>query len=226
MQPNFQIQLIDDVHAELRCNACNQGRRMPRAELKALVAGGLFQDRCPSCGVPYYDWSPSVVPGAVDQEFTRLGKTVWAVLQHRGQAADTDLDANIGFILLDKEQRLGLSAFSSAERYVYAAQALLREVNNGGFAQFFDNASGELGLDLPPALRAIGASPALQAVVDEALARFGQPAALDEASRQARLDALASDLWDDLDDAFYALEEDETGRLLDYIATHLPQFDT
>lgn len=225
MQPNFRIQLLDEEYAELRCNACSQGRRMPRAELKALVAGGLFHQHCPSCGTAYYDWSPAPVPSTLDNEFTRFGRTVAAVLQHRGRAADGELEANIGFILLDKEQRLGLAAFSTAERRTYAVQGLLREVNNGGFAQFFGNASGELSADLLPALQAMGASAALLALAGEALARFGQPAALDEASRQAHLDALPSDLWDDLDEAFYAQEEDETARLLDYIAAHLTQFD-
>lgn len=225
MQPNFRIQLLDENHAELRCNACAQGRRMPRAELKALVAGNLFHEHCPSCGAAYYDWSPAPAASALDNEFTRFGKTVADVLRQRGQATDGELEANIGFILLDKEQRQGLAAFSTAERRAYAVQGLLREVNNGGFAQFFGNASGALSADLLPALQAIGASAALQALAGEALARFGQPAGLDEANRQAHLDDLASDLWDDLDDAFYALDEDESGRLLDYIAAHLTQFD-
>jgi hypothetical protein len=225
MQPNFRIQLLDEHHAELQCNACAQGRRMPRAELKALVAGNLFHEHCPSCGAAYYDWSPAPVASVLDNEFTRLGKTVAAVLQQRGRAPDGELEANIGFILLDKEQRLGLATFSTVERHVHAVQGLLREVNNGGFAQFFGNASGELSADLLPALRAMGASAALQAIAGEALTRFGQPSGLDEASRQAHLDGLASDLWDDLDDAFYSLDEDESGRLLDYIGAHLEQFD-
>lgn len=163
-------------------------------------------EHCPRCGAAYYDWSPALAASALDNEFTRFGKTVTAVLQQRGHETDGELEANIGFILLDKEQCQGLAAFSTAERRAYAAQGLLREVNNGDFAQFFGNASGELSMDLLLVLQTMGASAALQALAGEALARFGQPASLYEASRQAHLDDLASDLWDDLDDAFYALD--------------------
>jgi hypothetical protein len=73
------------------------------------------------------------------------------VMKHYGSADDIALSANLGFVLLDKEERKGLAAFSQAERYVYAVQGMMREVNNGGWSQFFFNSAGELA-PLAPAL--------------------------------------------------------------------------
>ena len=45
---------------------------------------------------------------------------------------------------------------STEEIYVLAVEALEREVNNGGYAQFFDNSSKEFAGIVETALRAIG----------------------------------------------------------------------
>lgn len=41
--------------------------------------------------------------------------------------------------LLAKQDRVGLEALSSLERYVIAVESMEREVNNGGYLQFFEN---------------------------------------------------------------------------------------
>jgi len=70
--------------------------------------------------------------GTLDNEFVKFGRTVAEVMKHRGKAPAVELDANIGFILLDKEERKGLASFTQAERFVYAIEGMVREVNNGG----------------------------------------------------------------------------------------------
>ena len=165
---------------------------------------------------------------ALDNEFVRYGKTVAEVMRHRGEADDQALDANIGFILLDKEERKGLASFSPAERHVYAVQGMSREVNNGGFEQFFFNSSGELAFDLVPALEAMGSRDNLL-IARRAVERFGRPRSLAEEHRHPHLDKLVEQsgeegVWQDLDDEFYDNPEDLEKMTLDYIARNLPAF--
>jgi hypothetical protein len=165
---------------------------------------------------------------ALDNEFVKFGKTVAEVMAHRGKADDIALDANIGFILLDKEERKGLSAFTTPERHVYAVQGMTREVNNGGFEQFFFNSSGELAFDLVPALEAIGSRENLS-IAQRALERFGKPGSLAEETRHAHLEKLVENageegVWHDLEDEFYENPEDLEKMTLNYIARNLAAF--
>lgn len=165
---------------------------------------------------------------ALDNEFVRFGKTVAEVMAHRGKAEDMALDANIGFILLDKEERKGLASFTPAERHVYAVQGMSREVNNGGFEQFFFNSSGELAFDLVPALEAMGSKDNLL-IAKRAVARFGTPSSLAEETRHAHLEKLIEEageegVWHDLDDEFYDNPEDLEKMILDYITRNLAAF--
>ena len=164
---------------------------------------------------------------ALDNEFVRYGKTVAEVMRHRGAADDQALDANIGFVLLDKEERRGLASFTPQERHVYAVQGMSREVNNGGFEQFFFNSSGELAFDLVPGLEAIGSRENLS-IARRALERFGKPASLAEEARHAHLEKIIEErgweIWQDLDDEFYDNPEDLEKMLLDYIAGNLAAF--
>jgi hypothetical protein len=165
---------------------------------------------------------------ALDNEFIRFGKTVAEVMKHRGKADDLALDANIGFILLDKEERRGLASFTPPERHVYAVQGMSREVNNGGFEQFFFNSSGELAFDLVPGLQAMGSRENLL-IARRAVGRFGKPQSLAEETRHAHLEKLIEGggeegVWTDLDDEFYDNPEDLEKMILDYIARNLASF--
>jgi mRNA-degrading endonuclease RelE of RelBE toxin-antitoxin system len=55
-----------------------------------------------------------------------------------------------------KAKRRGFSSLSSAERVVLAVTALEEEVNNGGFDQFFRNASGRFAPMIVDALKRVG----------------------------------------------------------------------
>lgn len=56
------------------------------------------------------------------------------------------------------QARAGDRALSKEERYVLAIEALEREVNNGGYRQFFMNSSNEFVDVIVEALQAIGCS--------------------------------------------------------------------
>jgi Domain of unknown function (DUF4375) len=165
--------------------------------------------------------------GTLDNEFVKFGRTVSEVMKHHGRASDIDLMANIGFILLDKEERKGLHSFTRGERFVAAVQGMSREVNNGGWDQFFRNSSGALAFDLQPALEAMGSKENLS-IARRALERFGKPVSLEEEDRWEHLDRVRGDAddnpWEDLEDEFYENPEDLDAMMLRYIAAHPAEF--
>ena len=150
--------------------------------------------------------------GTLDNEFVKFGRTVAEVMKHRGKAMPHELDANIGFILLDKEERKGLASFSRAERYVYAVEGMVREVNNGGWRQFFSNSSGALASDLVPALEAIGSTKNLS-IARRALQIFGKG-----------IDDGENNPWEALEGEFYENPEDLEAMMLEFIARNGAEF--
>ena len=163
----------------------------------------------------------------LDNEFVKFGRTVAEVMKHRGKATDQELDANIGFILLDKEERKGLASFTQAERFVYSIEGMVREVNNGGWNQFFFNSSGALAFDLVPALQAVGSKKNLS-IAERALKIFGKPASLSEDDRAKHLDKITKDgeisPWDGLEGEFYENPEDLEAMMIEYIARNQTEF--
>ena len=61
---------------------------------------------------------------------------------------------------------------SREEAHVLAIEALEREVNNGGYSQFFTNSSNEFAPTIEGALRAIGC-PKTADITHDAIAAFG-----------------------------------------------------
>lgn len=195
----------------------------------------LLRQHCPNCNAPYCEQINDAPKSheALDNEFIKFGKTAAKVLSHRSKAVDIDrdieLDTNIKFILLDKNQRLGLKSFSIPERNVFAIQCMTQEVNNGGFEQFFYNDSGQLAFDLVPALEAIGSVEALT-IAQQAVERFGKPRSLSSSARAKQISKVTNDgeesVWNDLDSSYYGLDENVESLTIDYIKKHLGSFDS
>ena len=156
MRLNFMSLMVrgDASLTDLICLSCKHKNRMETNTVNCLMASlELLRHHCPDCKMPYCDQATEKQEdrAPMDSEFLRFGKTIAAVLTHRGDVDDLDLDSNISFILLNKLQDQGLTSLSKPERYIRAVQEMRREVNNGGFDQFFHNNSGELAFDLVPA---------------------------------------------------------------------------
>jgi len=230
---NYSSKRLDDGSIELVCDSCGGGVLGSRDQFLAWVTGAAdpsmtpFALSCPKCGDDYIDWSPAPERSTLENEFVRFGITVFDVMQHRHTESDFAIDANIGFILLDKEERKGLASFSASERFVYAIQGMDREVNNGGFGQFFDNSSGELAFDLIPALEAVRSTVAL-AIARRALALFGKPSSLSDRARSRHLRRITKDYsidpWEHLDNEYYDCTEDLVQLALDFIERNIDQF--
>lgn len=94
------------------------------------------------------------------------------------------------------------SDLSEPERHILAIEAMEREVNNGGWEQFFGNTENEFDESLPQALDAIGCPNTAQ-LSREAI----------DASRYG------ADL-EDFDVRYYALSESIVDRLFEYISAN------
>ena len=117
-----------------------------------------------------------------------------------------------------KLAREGRESLNTAEMTVLAVEALEREVNNGGYSQFFLNSSAEFAPILVDSLERIDC-PKAAAVAQSAIDALELPdlnveaiqtaIRIENREREAKLATC--------DDAFFAYEEDITGGLLAFI---------
>lgn len=130
-------------------------------------------------------------------------------------------------LVFPRWDRDGFRALTPPEQVAYCVDALEREVNNGGFQQFFWNSSGDTAVETLRALEALGATEAAR-LVTRALAVF--PDARPPADREARialletLPAEATATWSDLDDAFYRYPDDLTALMREYVRANRDGF--
>ncbi len=120
-----------------------------------------------------------------------------------------------------KATALGLEALSREERVVLAVEALEREVNNGGYEQFFLNSSRVYVAEVESALRAIGC-PGHAEVARGAVAQL-ELTSLDEESIRRALKRGRDELRERLspfDVAYQEQAEDIAGRLFSFINAH------
>jgi hypothetical protein len=95
---------------------------------------------------------------------------------------------------------------TAAELRLLAIGGLRSDVNNGGFHQYFFNTAGDLALEAADAAAVAGAGE-LDALVRHALTRLNLSEPADRHARQAALNNIHPDDFEDLNAAFYALEE-------------------
>ncbi len=128
-----------------------------------------------------------------------------------------------GGICADLE-RLGFDGLPKPEQVFAVIWMLEAEVENGGFSQYMFNSSGDQAALAPGALREVGA-PAAAEVCERfyALLPGGAPARTQD-ERQAQLDSAAAARGEgrfeedckELEQRFYALEDDLRMRMVDY----------
>ncbi|MDX1518289.1 MAG: DUF4375 domain-containing protein, partial [Woeseiaceae bacterium] len=179
---------------------------------------------CPLGPMTYVDaWEAGKSSASVER-YDRVS----AELARRHSIEDWELLGNIAMILLDKRERDGMESLTRLERHLIAIDAMTREVNNGGFHQFFGNPSGEFAYDLVPALEAVG-SVEFRELAAEAIAVFGTDRSLDEDARYERLDALTGDgerdPWEHIEERFFVCGEPVETLAIDYAISNIAEFD-
>lgn len=130
-------------------------------------------------------------------------------------------------LVFPRYDRDGFESLTLAERVAYCVDALEREVNNGGFEQFFLNSSGDTVPETLAALEAIGAVRAAT-LLREAVALFpggGPPRNRDERYQKAlgASDA-ARQAWIELNSRFYEYPDDLTALMRAFVTRNRSGF--
>ena len=114
----------------------------------------------------------------------------------------------------------GEDELTGDERLVLAVMALQREVNNGGYSQFFTNSSRRFASTIVEYLRRIGCD-ATATITERAIRTLNVEAVSDDSVSHAALNANTStnQLLDMLDREYYKLNEIEP-QLFQFIETH------
>ena len=100
-----------------------------------------------------------------------------------------------------------MQPFPRPLRLIFAVEAYMAEVYNGGHEQFFFNSSGVVWQDALEGLKVIGAVNAA-AILERAVSKMKHPIPDDTAERRAMMDELEEELFEEDDDALYALDMD------------------
>jgi hypothetical protein len=111
------------------------------------------------------------------------------------------------------------AVLTEVERDVLAVEALEREVNNGGYRQFFVNSSVEFTPTIVGALQRIGC-PRTADISARAVAELGATATLGAAAIEAELQTEVGERevrWSLCDQQYYTAGEDIAGRLFEYL---------
>lgn len=151
------------------------------------------------------------------------GESTDALLALEGRYRTDSLVVAFEQAVGQKAHREGDAALSTEEYAILAVEALEREVNNGGYSQFFTNSSKEFAPRVAAALDAISC-PRFAAVTRDAIAVLQLHDPVTEAAVDAAMAGIDDDRLERLsgcDDAYYSIaDEDIAGRLLAFIKDH------
>ena len=120
-----------------------------------------------------------------------------------------------------------LDRLTEPQKNFFFNQNLEREINNGGFNQYFYNSSGNYANETLTSLRAIGANKTAD-ILRHAIDQF--PSSTAPKDRQERQDVLekiegrANEVWEQLDQKFFAYEDDLNELNLQYVRQHRSSF--
>jgi hypothetical protein len=120
-----------------------------------------------------------------------------------------------------------LELLTEPQKVFYYIQCLERELNDGGFEQFYSNSSGDFAHEIIDALKAIGANKTAD-IVQKANDQFpGKIVPKDRDKRQLILEEIVdktSEIWEELDQKFYEYQDNLNSLNMDYIKKHKDKF--
>lgn len=142
--------------------------------------------------------------------------------EQAGEKAIMAIDMLLTPIYYSKPDKL-----SDEEKTIVYIEALEREINNGGFSQFFFNSSGDDTEETVRALRNVGSKKFLGLLIS-AIEQFPNAyVPKDPVERQhilERVEATARQTWNDLDTEFYKYEEDLYSLMRNYMLANIKSF--
>jgi hypothetical protein len=120
-----------------------------------------------------------------------------------------------------------LGKLTDAQKQFFYNESLERQVNNGGFSQYFFNSSGNFAHQTVQSLRKINAC-ATADILQMAIHQFpNRRAPENREERQAMMvdiQAQAERVWDELDQKFFAYEDDLNTLNMKFIQQNKDQF--
>ena len=120
-----------------------------------------------------------------------------------------------------------LEKLTSPQKTFFFNQNLEREINNGGFNQFFFNSSGDFAHETITSLQTIGANKT-SAIFQHAMDQFpGSKVPKDRDERQEilqQIESVANDTWNELDQEFYKYEDNLHELNIGYVKENRKSF--
>ena len=120
-----------------------------------------------------------------------------------------------------------MNKLTEEQKIFYYNQCLEREINNGGFNQYFFNSSGDFAHFTVQSLHSIGANKTVD-ILQKAIDQFpSQKVPQDRTVRQEILEEIqeaADPIWEELDQKFYAYEDDLNALNIQFIRKHKEKF--
>jgi hypothetical protein len=113
------------------------------------------------------------------------------------------------------------------QKVFYLNQELEREVNNGGFSQYFYNSSGNYAHKTIDALKIIGANKTaslLQMAIDQFPGNTVPKDRNDRIGVLEQIETRASKIWDKIDQDFYKYEDDLNLLNIEFIRINKTEF--
>ena len=112
------------------------------------------------------------------------------------------------------------SKLTDQQKLFYLNQNLEREINNGGFNQYFCNSSGDNSHETILSLKAIGADQTAD-ILQKAIDQFPNksiPKDRDERTELVeQIEDTANEVWEELDEMFFEYEDDLNTLNIEYV---------
>jgi hypothetical protein len=120
-----------------------------------------------------------------------------------------------------------MNELTEPQQLFYYIQCLEREVNNGGFNQYFINSSGEFAHQTIDALKRIGAHTTVD-ILQKAIGQFPDgkvPQDRDERNEVVeQIEEMANEVWNELDQQFYEYADDLNALNMSFVRQHKVYF--
>jgi hypothetical protein len=120
-----------------------------------------------------------------------------------------------------------LEKLTEPQKNFYFNQSLEREINNGGFHQFFLNSSGDFATETILSLTVIGAVHTVP-ILQEAIDQFPQGhVPKDQTERQNLIEKIedeASEIWNKLDQRFFEYQDNLNQLNMNYVRENSSYF--
>ena len=120
-----------------------------------------------------------------------------------------------------------MDKLTEPQKVIFFNQNLEREINNGGFDQFFVNSSGDYAHETLGSLKLVGAEKTA-AILQQAIDQFpGAQVPKDRDERndvRENIEEQAGPVWEDLDQKFFAYEDNLNALNIAYVKANKGEF--